>query len=141
MLMRGMSKSIEILPCVCYNISKVALVCMFIFTLLFTMFVVFLIPVYTYYYGVQNFLWLSDIGLFLTMIALWKQSVLVMSMAAVGMLAVELLWWVDFFAYLFFGINLINLAGYMFDSTYPLMLRAISLFHIVTPIVWILFLF
>ena len=104
-----------------------------------TLFTIILIPIYWYYYGVQNFLWLSDIGLFLTVIGLWFNSRLLLSMAAVGVLAVELAWNIDFFA-LIFNINLIYLAHYMFDSTYPIFLRVLSSFHIINPLVWIWYL-
>jgi len=100
----------------------------------------FLIPAYWHYYGLENFLWLSDIGLFLTFLALWLESGLLMSIAATGMMLVELAWCVDFFIDLIFGLNLISLSDYMFNSSYPLWLRAVSLFHVVTPIIWILYL-
>jgi hypothetical protein len=103
-------------------------------------FTIVLIPVYWYYYGPQNFLWLSDIGLFLTVIGLWTNSPLMISMAAVGVLFVELIWNVDFFAHLLFNSNMIDLADYMFDSSYPLILRAISLFHVINPVIWIWYL-
>ena len=106
---------------------------------LLTAFILILVPVYLYYYGLQNFLWLSDIGLFLTLCALWTKSDLIMSMAAVGVLFVELAWSADFFVELIFGINLIHLSDYMFDSSYPIVLRLLSLFHIVTPIIWVLY--
>lgn len=105
-----------------------------------TIFVIILIPVYVPYYGWQNFLWLSDIGLFLTLAALWLHSSLLMSMAAVGVLFTELVWCVDYFVELFSGYNLIDLSDYMFDSGYPMALRAISLFHVFVPIIWIWYL-
>ena len=107
--------------------------------LFLTFFVIILIPVYWHYYGPQNFLWLSDIGLFLTIIALWLHSTLLMSMAAVGVLFVEILWNVDFFAHLFFNVTITGLSDYMFNSTYPYALRALSLFHIVMPGIWLVY--
>ena len=105
-----------------------------------TIFVALLIPVYLQYYGWQNFLWLSDIGLFLTVLALWFHSSLLMSMAVVGVMFTELVWCVDYFGELLFGYNLIDLSDYMFDSNYPMALRAISLFHVFVPIIWIWYL-
>lgn len=102
-----------------------------------TLFIAILIPTYWHYYGFQNFLWLSDIGLFFTVIGLWFNSALIMSMATVGILFLELVWAVDFFAELFLGLNPIDLSDYMFDAHYPLILRGISLFHIITPVIWI----
>lgn len=105
-------------------------------TILLWLFLVCLIPIYYHYYGLQNFLWLSDIGLFLTCLALGFNSPLLMSMAAVGVMVLELVWCVGFFSELIFNVNLITLSDYMFNPVYPLALRAISLFHIVTPVIW-----
>ncbi len=99
-----------------------------------------LIPVYWCHYGPQNFLWLSDFGLFLTTIGLWLNSGLLISMAAVGVMAVELAWNVDYFIDIFFKVNLIHLSDYMFDCSYPVLLRGLSLFHVFTPIIWVLYL-
>jgi hypothetical protein len=108
--------------------------------LFLTAFIIILVPTYLHYYGAQNFLWISDVGLFLTVAALWMNSTLLMSMAAVGGMLVELAWVVDFFGELILGINVITLADYMFNPAYPLTLRAISLFHVGTPVIWILYL-
>ncbi|MFA6065915.1 MAG: hypothetical protein WC707_01915 [Candidatus Babeliaceae bacterium] len=105
-----------------------------------TIFTLILIPAYWHYYGPQNFLWLSDVGLFLTVIALWLHSQLVISIAAVGILALELIWCLDYVAQLIFNINLFSLADYMFNPAYPLIIRGLSLFHIVTPVIWIIYL-
>ena len=105
-----------------------------------TIFVIILVPVYTYFYGIENFLWLSDVGLLLTILALWLNSTLLMSMAALGVMVVELAWNVDFFAILLLNINPIGFSNYMFDSSYPLMLRGLSLFHVVTPPIWLWYL-
>ena len=116
-------------------------VCWHVLSLIAALFLMILIPTYWHYYGPQNFLWLSDIGLFLTCLSLWLNAPLLMSMAAVGVLVVELIWCVGFFSTLIFQINLISLSDYMFNPIYPLALRAISLFHIVTPVIWIIYLY
>lgn len=108
--------------------------------LFLTIFVIILIPVYWHYYGLQNFLWLSDIGLFLTVLALWTNSLLLMSMAGVGILLVELAWNIDFFAQLIFIIKVIGVSDYMYESSYPLALRALSLFHVIMPGIWLVYL-
>jgi hypothetical protein len=61
-------------------------------------------------------------------------------MMAVGVLLPELLWNVSYFARLLFGWHASGLAGYMFDRKKPRFLRALSLFHVVLPIVmlWLL---
>src|SRR5687768_777571 len=47
----------------------------------------------------------------------------------------ELAWNVDFFGRLLTGRQMIGLSGYMFDRGKPRFLRALSLFHVVLPIV------
>jgi len=102
---------------------------------LLTLFLIVLIPIYWKTYGVQNFLWFSDVGLFMTVAALWLQSPLLISIVALAILPVELLWNVDFFVQLVSSRNLVGLSGYMFDSKYPLFLRGLSLFHCVLPVI------
>ena len=80
-------------------------------------------------YGPSNFLWLSDIALALTLAALLSGSRLLASMTAVGVLALELAWTIDFLA----GGRLITIAAYMFDAKLPRYLRALSLFHLALP--------
>src|SRR5207237_3890877 len=63
-----------------------------------TAFVAFLVPYYWRHYGPQTFLWLSDAGLFLTVIALWRADRLLISMMAIGVLPLELFWNIDFFS-------------------------------------------
>jgi hypothetical protein len=85
--------------------------------------------VYWRAYGPTNFLWLSDIGLALTLVALLTGNRLLASMAAVGVLALELAWTIDFV----FGGRLIGITAYMFDSKLPLYLRGLSFFHLALP--------
>ncbi len=92
--------------------------------------------VYARAYGPQNFLWLSDIALGLTTAAVITESRLAASMAAVGVLPLELAWNIDFAA----RGKLMGLAAYMFDSKLPAGLRALSLFHVALPptLIWLL---
>lgn len=101
-------------------------------------FVPFLIVVYWREYGPSNFLWLSDVALFLTAAAVIFEHPLLASMPAVGVLPLEIVWTVDFLI----GGRL-GLTSYMYDSKYPLWLRAISLFHLALPptILWLLWKF
>jgi hypothetical protein len=85
--------------------------------------------VYWQAYGPQNYLWLSDIALALTAAAVWTGSRRLASMAAVGVLLIELAWSVDFLS----GGRLIGLAAYMYDAELPLYLRGLSLFHFALP--------
>lgn len=82
-------------------------------------------------YGPINFLWFSDIALILMVPALWFESALIASMMGVGVLALELSWFIDFAT----GGNLSGLAEYMFEPDRPLWLRGLSLFHIPMPLV------
>jgi len=92
--------------------------------------------VYARTYGPQNFLWLSDIALGLTAAAVIAESRLPASIAAVGVLALELAWNADFAA----RGKLMGLAAYMFDSKLSRGLRALSLFHVALPptLIWLL---
>ena len=105
----------------------------------FTLFVLVLLPVYWKQYGPGNFLWFSDIALLLTVPALWLESSLLASMMLISIGLLELLWILDFFVRLIVGASATGLSAYMFDSTILLSVRALSLFHIVLPIivVWI----
>lgn len=107
---------------------------------LVTGFVAILIPVYWKNYGIKNFLWLSDIGLFLTLFALWFKSSLLISIAIVGILPLELVWNVDYFVHLFTWYSICGLSSYMFDSKYNYALRSLSLFHVFMPIIWVWYL-
>jgi len=102
----------------------------------FTLFVAVLVPVWWLEYGPANFLWACDIALFVTLIALWRESRLLASMMAVAVLVPELLWNLDFFARLFAGRDLIGLdaTGYMFDVATPRWRRGLSLFHVFLPL-------
>jgi len=105
-----------------------------------TLFLLVLLPVYWQNYGPGNFLWLSDISLFLTFFALWFSSPLLISIMMVGIFPFELVWNVDFFFQLITGSELTGLAAYMFDSDKALFLRGLSLFHIFMPAIWLWYL-
>lgn len=106
---------------------------------MFTLFVAVLVWVYWKYYGPQNFLWMSDIGLFLTLGAVWIHSPLIMSVCIAAFLPVELAWNLDFLIELVTGKSLLGLAHYMFQDRHTLFLRALSLFHVIMPAIWIMF--
>jgi hypothetical protein len=102
----------------------------------YAVFVAALVPVYWANHGPANFLWFSDIALFIMLIALWTGSRLLASMMAVGILPFELVWVADFVA---LG-NLTGTAAYMFDDDDPMYLRVFSGFHLFVPlvIIWML---
>jgi len=87
-----------------------------------------LVPVYLYYYGPTNFLYFCDIALLLTLVGIWIESPLLISMCAVGILGSQALWVIDFLVRLF-GASLIGMTDYMFEAHRSLFLRDLSLFH------------
>jgi hypothetical protein len=100
-----------------------------------------ILPVYAVAWGWRNFLWFSDIALIATGVALWLDSALLASMMALAVLLPELLWSASYFGRLLFGLQITDLAGYMFDARKPRFVRALSLFHVVLPavLIWMLF--
>jgi hypothetical protein len=93
-----------------------------------TAFLAVLVPVYLLNYGPTNFLWFCDTALILTVVGMWLESSLLISMCAVGILIPQSLWLVDFGMH-FVGFHFLNLTSYMFDARLSLFLRGLSLFH------------
>lgn len=105
--------------------------------LAFTALALVVVPVYWRDLGPTNLLWFSDIALIVLVPALWLENRLLNSMMAVGVLAVELGWLVDFIT----GGQVIGLAGYMFDPEVDLHIRLLSgAFHLALPPVMLLML-
>ena len=107
-------------------------------TVAYTVFMAVLVPVYWYCYGPTNFLYFCDVALFATLFGMWLRSPLLISMAAVGIVAPQILWVVDFLVGLAGG-RLIGMSEYMFNADRSLSLRALSLFHGWLPflLVWL----
>ena len=105
--------------------------------LLYTLFVILLIPVYWLELGVVNFLWGSDIALVAMVFGLWLESRFLASMMAVGVLIPELYWNIDFFTHLIAGKDVLglNATSYMFSEDKSLLVRCLSLFHIFLPLI------
>ena len=102
--------------------------------IVYTLFVCALVPIYWRQYGPANFLWFSDIALLALVPALWLENALLVSMMAVLVVFFEALWNADFFFRLLTGRSLIGLSAYMFDPKIPLLIRGLSCFHIVLPL-------
>lgn len=96
--------------------------------LAYTAFMTVLVPVYWHNYGPTNFLFFCDVALFLTLAAVWSESALLASMAAVGILLPQMLWVVDFAGH-FLGFKVVGMTDYMFNVNRPLFARSLSLFH------------
>jgi hypothetical protein len=109
--------------------------------IVYTLFVCVLIPVYWTNYGASNFLWFSDIALFVTVPALWLESSLLASTMTLSILLLDVGWNIDFFGRLLTGRSLFGLSSYMFTSKVPLPVRLLSLFHIWFPalLIWMVY--
>jgi hypothetical protein len=94
----------------------------------YSAFVAVLAPVYLYYYGPTNFLYFCDIALLLTLVGIWTEDSLLLSMCAVGILAVQAIWIGDFVGHMV-GYPMLGITDYMFESHRSLFLRGLSLFH------------
>jgi hypothetical protein len=107
----------------------------------YTVFVLILVPVYWKKWGPANFLWFSDIALFVMLAAIWLESSLLASMMGIGILIPEISWNVSYFGRLLTGKKIFSLSDYMFDSSKPVFLRALSLFHVILPplILWMIY--
>ena len=91
-------------------------------------------PLYYRQFGLQNFLFFCDIGNVLIGIGLWLESPLIFSWAASGLLLFQTIYTVDLAGALLTGRHLFGGTEYMFDPHLPLIVRLLSLFHVVTPL-------
>jgi hypothetical protein len=98
-----------------------------------TMWVVAWVPLYYKQYGAQNFLYFCDLGNFFIAVALWTESRLIFSWQATGLLLFQILYTIDLLGALSTGKHVIGGTEYMFDPAIPLLLRLLSLFHVVVP--------
>src|ERR1700733_3096678 len=90
-------------------------------------------PLYWRHYGLQTFLFFCVLGNVLIGIALWLESPLIFSWAASGLLLFQALYPVDLAGALLTGHHIVGGTEYMFDPHLPLLIRLLSLFHVVTP--------
>jgi hypothetical protein len=106
----------------------------------YSAFVAVVVPCYWVTYSPWNFLYFCDIALLVTTVAIWIESPLLVSMQTVAITIPQLLWVVDFLCRLIAGVHITGVTSYMLDSSIPLFLRALSLFHGWLPFVllWLL---
>jgi len=97
-------------------------------------------PSYAVVWGWSNLLLLCDLAVFLTCVGLWRGSALLLSSQAVSSIIVDALWSLDVAWRLLFAKHLIGGTEYMWDARFPLLVRLLSLFHVVWPVllVWAL---
>jgi hypothetical protein len=86
-------------------------------------------------YGPMNFLWFCDIAVLILLGALWMESRLLVSVAAVAILLPMFLWIFDLGARIVLGHYVFGFAGYMFDRRVPKQIRILSSFHLWLPLV------
>lgn len=110
------------------------------FKLAYTAFVLCIVVIWWRNYGWKNFLWFSDIAFFAAVPAMWLEHVALASVLAVAVLVPEILWNVDYAGRLLLRRRITGLTDYMFEPERPLILRALSLFHVPLPLVllWLL---
>ncbi|MFC3286246.1 hypothetical protein [Litchfieldella rifensis] len=103
--------------------------------LAFSLWILFWAPTYVVLIGAQNFFWLCDLANFLLLVGLWTESRRLLSMQLLSVLLVGVLWAVDVGTALVTGVHPIGGTEYMFDPGHPPVTRALSLFHLILPIV------
>jgi hypothetical protein len=100
-----------------------------------TAFLTVLVPIYwiTPEYGPANFLWFSDIALFVLLFALWLENPLLTSTQVLAVGLLEAAWVLDFLVALVVGQSPLGMSAYMFDPKRDLFVRGLSLFHLWLP--------
>jgi hypothetical protein len=106
----------------------------------YTVFFVVWVPVVALSWGWTNYLWLCDVANFVLLVAIWRESPLLISSQGVAVLLVQLIWWIDFFTRLLLGFHPVGGTEYMFDPSEPFLGKGLSLFHIWSPLLllWLL---
>lgn len=107
------------------------------FKIVYTLAVLAFMVVYWQRYGPRNFLWFSDIALIGAVPAMWLESGLISGTLACMVLLPEVLWNVDYVLRIVLKRRITGLTEYMFDTSIPRWLRAISLFHVPLPLVMV----
>jgi hypothetical protein len=91
------------------------------------------IPLYWRQYGAQNFLFFCDLGNLLMLAGLWLESSLIFSWQGCSLLVFQSLFVFDLAGAMVSGRHWIGGTEFMFDGQIPLVVRLLSLFHVVTP--------
>jgi hypothetical protein len=93
------------------------------------------VPAYASVWGFSNFLHLCDVAVILTCAGLWSGSALLFSSQAVSSMVIDLLWDIDVASRLLTGRHLLGGTEYLWDASFPLAVRLLTLFHVVWPVV------
>ena len=100
--------------------------------LAYTVWMAVWVTVYSVENGWANFLWICDFANFVILLAIWRESALLVSSQIAAVLIIQTVWVADFLGRLVAGRHLLGGTEYMFDATSPLWLRLLSLFHVWT---------
>ncbi|ELY21827.1 hypothetical protein ACK8HJ_18240 [Vreelandella titanicae] len=103
--------------------------------LAFTLWILVWAPSYVVLLGAQNFFWLCNVASFLLLVALWSEQRTLMSTQWLAVALVGSLWSLDVATAALTGVHPIGGTEYMFDPEHPPMARAMSLYHVVLPLV------
>ncbi len=98
--------------------------------LLTTLSTLVIVVIYWRRYGAGNLLWFCDLTLILLVPAIWLESALLVSLAALLVLLPLLAWTLLLIVRLATGWREVGLLDYMFEPERPRLLRLLSLFHI-----------
>ncbi|MGM0983508.1 MAG: hypothetical protein ACQEXG_08805 [Pseudomonadota bacterium] len=85
--------------------------------------------------GPQNFFWLCNLANFLILAGLWSESRRLISMQWLAVALVGTFWAVDVGTAWVTGWHPIGGTEYMFDPQHPPLTRAMSLYHLILPLV------
>jgi hypothetical protein len=107
--------------------------------LIYSAFVALVVPLYWVTYSPWNFLYLCDVALLVTVVAIWRESPLLVSTQALAIVLMQTLWVIDLLFRLA-GVEITGVTSYMLNDNIPVLLRALSLFHGWLPIflLWLL---
>jgi hypothetical protein len=106
----------------------------------YSAFVAILVPCYWATYTPWNFLYFCDVALLVTVVAIWIENPLLVSMQAVAITLPQMLWVVDLLCRLVAGVHVTGVTSYMLDPGISPFLRALSSFHGWLPflLLWLL---
>ena len=93
-------------------------------------------------YSAFNFLWFSHIGFMGAVLALWLESRLLSSMMLLNTFVADGVGWtLDLLVALVSGRHPFGATAYMFDQRIPILIRLLSLFHVLVPVllVWMVY--
>ncbi len=101
----------------------------------FSAFMVVWVPAVLHTQGPRNFLWLCDIANFVILAGLWLESPLLLASQLLAVAVIDICWALDLGSAVTCGRHLFGGTEYMLDSQTPVYFRALSLFHVVVPVI------